>query len=160
MKQAPCFDCLVQTSHSNKVHAVCYDPQQRKHLIQPKQKSLVKITVIDKCDWQISWRNSRHQSDIRRDKSQYCVGIKKAKSCVGCNDTFSGESKEMVSCFSYTTTMLFPECATKLVCNLAIKREKINAKVLSCTCFNNGRQSLLASVNKSHISLNDIRAKQ
>lgn len=124
MKQAPCFDCLVQTSDSNKVYAVCYDPQQRKHLIQPKQKSLVKITVIVKRDWQISWRNSRHQSDIRRDKSQYCVGIKKAKSCVGCNDTFSGESKEMVSCFSYTTTMLFPECATKLLCNLAIKREK------------------------------------
>lgn len=47
MKRAPCFDCLVQTSDSNKVHTVCYDPQQRKQLIQPyQQKSLVKITVI------------------------------------------------------------------------------------------------------------------
>lgn len=161
MKRAPCFDCLVQTSGSNKVQAVCYDPQQRKHLIQPKQqKSLVKITVIVNRDWQISWRNSRHQSDIRRDKSQYCVGIKKAKSCVGCNDTFNGEIKEMVTWFSCATTMLFSECATKLVCNLAIKREKLNAKVLSYTCSNNGLQSLLASVNKSHINLNDICDKQ
>lgn len=45
-KRVPYFDCLVQTSDRNKVRAVCYDPKQRKNLIQPyQQKSPVKITA-------------------------------------------------------------------------------------------------------------------
>ena len=91
----------------------------------------------------------------------HCIGviIKKAKSCVVCNNTIISESKEeMVTPLSCTTTMLSSQSVTKVVCNLAIKTK--NGKVQSYTCFNNGLQSFLASVNKNDISLNDIPDKQ
>ena len=44
-KQTPYFDFFLQTSDTNKVRGICYEPQQRKNLLQPFQKkSPVKIT--------------------------------------------------------------------------------------------------------------------
>lgn len=44
-KQTPYFDFFLQTSDTNKVRGICYEPQQRKNLLEPFQKkSPVKIT--------------------------------------------------------------------------------------------------------------------
>ena len=88
--------------------------------------------------------------------------VKTAKSCVVCNSTLNEYDTEddMITCPLPTcqTTMLFSECLTKLVCNLTVK--KTDGKTQMYTCFNDGLQSCLISINKGDTKIDDLSPKE
>ena len=90
------------------------------------------------------------------------VKIKTAKSCVVCNSTLSENNAEdeMTTCPSPTcqTTMLSSLCLTKLVCNLTVKTT--DGEIHMYTCFNDGLQSFLTSVNKGDTKIDDLSPKE
>lgn len=78
-----------------------------------------------------------------------CVGVhfRKEKACVVCNNTLEkkDDGEEMVTCNSCNSTMLYTFYKQKLVSNLMIKTTQ--GKMQSYTCFNDGIQSFLASID-------------
>ena len=85
-----------------------------------------------------------------------CLGVhvKQATSCIVCNNTVKViADKDIVTCERCKTSMLKSACNNKLVCHLTMKTT--TGKHEAFTCFNNGLQSFLVSINND-TNINNI----
>ncbi|XP_048580147.1 uncharacterized protein LOC116605201 isoform X2 [Nematostella vectensis] len=171
-------DCIIGDEHSTIKLTLWEDLIDRVECGKTYTFKNVRIRVFDNVKY-LSTNTStsiepadRQIHDINLTSEQFAeniiegrfigANVKAANSCVVCNTTLNQDDSEddMITCPLPTcqTTMLFSECQTKLVCNLTVK--KTDGKMQMYTCFNDGLQSFLISINKGDTRIDDLSPKE
>ena len=102
-KQTPYFDFFLQTSDTNKVRGIFYEPQQRKNLLEPFQKkSPVKITETKKISTaSISTTNEKFKitkkPKVMPTTAKFCYNSHVSSSMVTINEALVADEYKTVN---------------------------------------------------------------
>lgn len=96
-KQTPYFDFFLQTSDTNKVRGICYEPQQRKNLLEPFQKkSPVKITGTKRISTTNEEFKIAKKSKIMPTTAEFSYNSHVSSSMVTINEALEAEEYKTV----------------------------------------------------------------